>query len=65
MGLHETEKLFKAKDIVNRTKWQPTCWERIFTYPTSKKRLMSKIYKELKKLNTRNPNTPIKNEIKK
>jgi len=23
----------KAKDIVNRTKWQPTDWEKIFTNP--------------------------------
>jgi hypothetical protein len=25
----------KAKDTVNRTKQQPTCWEKIFTNPTS------------------------------
>jgi phage-related protein len=25
----------KAKDTVNRTKWQPTDWEKIFTNPTS------------------------------
>jgi hypothetical protein len=38
----------KAKDTVNRTKWQPTEWEKIFNHPTSNRRLISKIYKELK-----------------
>ena len=27
--------VWKAKDTVNRTKWQSTYWERIFTNPTS------------------------------
>jgi hypothetical protein len=26
---------YKAKDTINRTKWQPTEWEKIFTIPTS------------------------------
>jgi hypothetical protein len=43
----------KAKDTVNRTKWQPTNWEKIFTNPTSDRGLISKIYKELKKLHSR------------
>jgi hypothetical protein len=38
----------KAKDTVNRTKWQPTDWEKIFTNPTSNKGLISNIYKEHK-----------------
>ena len=46
----------KAKDTVNRTKWQPTDWERIFTNSTSDRGLISKIYKELKKLDTNYPN---------
>ena len=37
----------KAKDMVNKTKWQPTRWEKIFTNPTSDKGVISKIYKEL------------------
>ena len=40
----------KAKDNVNRTKRQPTDWEKIFTNPTSYRGLTFKIYKELKKL---------------
>jgi hypothetical protein len=38
----------KAKDTVNKTKRPPTDWERIFPYPKSDRRLISKIYKEPK-----------------
>ena len=50
----------KAKDIVNKTKQQPTEWEKIFTNPTSDRGLISKIYKELKKLDTKRSHNPIK-----
>ena len=50
----------KAKDTVKRTKWQPTNWEKIFTNLTSDRRLISNIYKELRKLDPREPNIPIK-----
>jgi hypothetical protein len=53
----------KAKDTVNMTKWQPTDWEKIFTNPTSDRGLISKIYKELKKLDFRKPNNPIENRV--
>jgi hypothetical protein len=49
----------KAKDTVNRTKQQPTDWEEIFTKLTSDKRLIPKIYKELKKLDPRELNNSI------
>jgi hypothetical protein len=49
----------KAKDTVNRTKLQPTGWKNIFTKPTFDRKLISKIYKELKKLNTNKPNNLI------
>ena len=42
----------KAKDTVNKTKRPPTDWEKIFTNPTSDRGLISKIYKELKKLDS-------------
>ena len=58
--LMELERLCNAKDIVNKTNQQPTDWEKIFTNPTSDRGLVSKIYKELKKLITKKPNNPIK-----
>ena len=33
--LKELQRFCMAKDTVNRTKWQPTDWEKIFTNPTS------------------------------
>ena len=50
----------KAKDTVNKTIRPPTGWERIFTYPKSDRELISNIYKELKKLESRKSNNPIK-----
>jgi hypothetical protein len=50
----------KVKDTVNKTKRQPTDWEKIFTSPKSDRVIISNIYKELKKLDSRKPNNPIK-----
>ena len=41
-----------AKETINKTKWQPTQWEKIFANDISNKGLVSKIYKEFIKLNT-------------
>jgi hypothetical protein len=49
-----------TKKIVSRTKWQPIDWEKIFTNTTSDAGLISKIHKELKKLDSKNLNNPIK-----
>jgi hypothetical protein len=51
----------KAKDTVNKTKSPPTDCERIFTYPKSYRGLISNIYKELKKVDSRKSDNPIKN----
>jgi hypothetical protein len=53
----------KARDTVNRTKFQLTDWEQIFTNPTSDRWLISNIYIELKNLDSREPNNPIKNGV--
>jgi hypothetical protein len=58
--LIKLQSFYKAKDTVNRTKWQPTDWERIFTNLTSDRGLISNINKELNKLDSREPNSPIK-----
>jgi hypothetical protein len=49
----------KAKDTVSETKRQPTDWEKI-TIPTSDRGLISNIYKEPKKLDSRKPSNHIK-----
>ena len=49
-----------AKETVNKTKRQLTEWEKIFANDISDKGLVSKIYKELLKLNTQRTNNPIK-----
>jgi hypothetical protein len=49
----------KAKGTINKTKRPPTDWERIFTNPKSDRGLISNIFKELKKVDSRNSNNPI------
>ena len=53
----------KAKDMVIRTKRHPINWEKIFSNPTSDRQLISNVYKELKKLVSRESNNPIKNGV--
>jgi hypothetical protein len=53
----------KAKDTVNKTKRQPTDWEKILANPKSDRGLISNIYKELKKVDSRKPNNPVKNGV--
>ena len=49
-----------AKETINKTKRQPTEWEKIFANDISDKGLVSKIYKELTKLHTQKTNNPVK-----
>jgi hypothetical protein len=53
MGLHEIRKL-----LVTRLKRQPTEWEKIFASYTSDKGLITKIYRELIKLNSPQKSMP-------
>ena len=57
--LMKLQSFCKAKDTVNKTKRPPTDWERIFTNHKSDWGLIPNIYKELKKLDSRNSNNPI------
>ena len=50
-----------AKETVNETKRQPTDCEKIFANDSTDKRLISRIYKELLKLNTHKTENHIKN----
>jgi hypothetical protein len=54
------ESFCEAKDIVNRTNWQPGDWEKIFTGPTSDSGIISKKPKEIMRLASKKPNDPIK-----
>ena len=49
-----------AKETVNKTKRQPTEWEKKFAKDSADKRLISRIYKELLKLNTHKTDNHIK-----
>ena len=54
------------KECVSKLKRQPSDWEKIIANETTNKRLISKIYKQLIQLNTKNKHTHKKhNPIKK
>jgi hypothetical protein len=59
--LIKSQSLCKAKDTLNKSKRPPIDWARIFTYPKSDRGLISNTYKEVKKVDSRKSNNPIKN----
>jgi hypothetical protein len=59
LNRQKLQSFYEANDTVYKTKRPPTDWERIFTNPKSDRGVISNIYKELKKLNSRNLNNPI------
>ena len=60
MGPNETSKLFTAKETINKTKRQPSAWEKIFANEETDKGLFSKIYKQLMQLCIKKTKNPIK-----
>jgi hypothetical protein len=60
MGPHKTKKLRSSKEMVSKLKRIPTEWEKIFVSYISDKGLITRIYRELKKLNSPKTNEPIK-----
>ena len=63
MDLLKLRSFCKAKDTIIKTKRLPSDWEKIFTNPSSDKGLILKIYKELKKLDTKTLINLIKNGV--
>jgi hypothetical protein len=51
---------FTTKEMVSKLKKLPTEWEKIFASYTSDKRLITRRYRELKKLNFPKVNEPMK-----
>ena len=50
-----------AKETINKTKRQPTEWEKVFANESTDKGLIAKIYKQLMQLNIKETNNPIQN----
>ena len=48
-----------AKETINKTKRQPSEWEKIFANEATDKGLMSNIYKQLMQLNIKKTNNPL------
>ena len=54
---------YTAKEVINKTKRQPTEWEKIFANEVTDKGLISKIYKQLMQLYIKETNNPIKKGV--
>ena len=48
------------KETISKVKRQPSEWEKIIAKEATDKELISKLYKQLIQLNTRNINDPIR-----
>jgi len=58
--LIKLESFCTAKETLSKVKSQPSEWEKIKANETTDKGLISKLYKQLKQLNSRKTNNPIK-----
>jgi hypothetical protein len=61
--LMKLQSFCKAKDIVNRTKWQHREWKTISPNSTSNRKLIYKIHKKLKNLHINKTNNSIPNGV--
>jgi hypothetical protein len=52
MRLHEIKKLFHNKKMASKLRRLPKEWKKIFVNYTSDKGLITRIYRDLKKLNS-------------
>ena len=59
MDLMKLKSFCTAKETINKTKRQPSEWEKIFANEPTDKGLIPKIYKQLMKLNIKKTNNPI------
>ena len=59
-GLIKLKSFCRAKETLSKVKRQPSEWEKIMANETTDKGLISKIYKQLKQLDARKTNNPIK-----
>ena len=58
--LTKLKSFYSAKETINKVKRQPSEWEKTIANKTTDKGLISKIYKQFMKLNTRKMNNLIK-----
>ena len=49
-----------AKETINKMKRQPSEWEKVFTNEATYKGLISRMYKQLMKLNNKKTSNPVK-----
>ena len=59
--LIKLKSFYTTKETISKVKRQTSEWEKIIANEATDKELISKIYKQLLQLNSRNINDPIKN----
>ena len=63
MGLIKLKSFCITKETTSKVKRQPSEWEKIIANEATDKELISKIYKQLLKLNSKEINDPIKKKM--